>query len=197
MCTKCWDPSSVPPWSLGLPFLGVEKWPTWPTLRGMYLLLVLTILFTCTSYARNPIILYLCYMVTRRSGYLTQAFDCTLVKVLHCSLIRWERHAIAFQDHLILTVELAWRQHNRPRLHHRLTPRSPSGTLGMGVATHVTMRVAVITPLKVTPSRASEPEPPPMPGTLTGTLLWSGTSVMGLIRLSVRRRDRTTRAMNG
>jgi hypothetical protein len=59
--------------------------------------------------------------------------------------------------------ELAWRQHNRPRLHHRLTLRSPSGTLGMGVV--------VITPLKVTPSLASEPEPPPLPGTLTGMLL--------------------------
>jgi hypothetical protein len=36
-----------------------------PTLRGAYLLLVLTILFTCTSCARNPIILYLCYMAAR------------------------------------------------------------------------------------------------------------------------------------
>jgi hypothetical protein len=41
-------------------------------------------------------------------------------------------------------------QHSRPRLHHRLTLRGPSGTLGMGVATQVTMRVVVITPLKVT-----------------------------------------------
>jgi hypothetical protein len=55
----------------------------------------------------------------------------------------------------------------------------------MGVATRVTMRVVVATPLMVTPSLASEPEPPPLPGTLTGMLLWSGTSVMGLTRLSV------------
>jgi hypothetical protein len=80
--------------------------------------------------------------------------------------------------------ELAWKQHSRPRLHRRLTLRSSSGTLGMGVATRVTMRVVVITPLKVTLSLASEPEPLPLPGTLTGTLLWSGTFVMGLTRLS-------------
>jgi hypothetical protein len=56
----------------------------------------------------------------------------------------------------------------------------------MGVATWVTMRVVVTTPLTVTPSLASEPEPPPLPGTLTGMLLWSDTSVMGLTRPSVR-----------
>jgi hypothetical protein len=39
--------------------------------------------------------------------------------------------------------ELVWRQHSRPRLHHRLTLRNSSGTLGMGVATRVTMRVVV------------------------------------------------------
>jgi hypothetical protein len=50
----------------------------------------------------------------------------------------------------------------------------PSGTLGIGVATRVTMRVVVITPLKVTSSLASKMEPPPLPGTLTGTLLLSG-----------------------
>jgi hypothetical protein len=55
--------------------------------EGVYLILVLTILFMYISCARNPIILYLCCMVARRSGYLTQTFDCTLVKVLHCSLI--------------------------------------------------------------------------------------------------------------
>jgi hypothetical protein len=32
-------------------------------------------------------VLYLCCMVARRSGYPTQAFNYTLVKVLHCSLI--------------------------------------------------------------------------------------------------------------
>jgi hypothetical protein len=56
----------------------------------------------------------------------------------------------------------------------------------MGVATRVTMRVIVITPHKVTPSLASESEPPPLPGTLTGMLLWCGTSVVGLTRLSAR-----------
>jgi hypothetical protein len=40
------------------------------------------------------------------------------------------------------------------------------------------------TPLMVTPSLAFKSKPPPLPGTLTGTLLWSGTSVMGLTRLS-------------
>jgi hypothetical protein len=125
-------------------------------------------------------------MIARRSGYLTRAFDYTLVKVLHCSLIGWERHATASQDCLAITGELIWRQHSRPRLHHRLTLRSPSGTLGTGVATQVTMRVVVTTPLTVTSSLASKPEPPPLPGTLTGTLLWSGTSVMGLTRLSAR-----------
>jgi hypothetical protein len=144
--------------------------------------LVLTILFTCISYARNPIILYLCCMVTRRSGYLTRAFDCTLEKALHCSLIGWERCATASQDHLALTGELTSRQHSRPRLHHTITLRSPSGTLGMGVATRVTMRVVVITPLRVTPSLASKPKPPRLPGTLTGTIIWSGMLVMGLTR---------------
>jgi hypothetical protein len=75
---------------------------------------------------------------------------------------------------------------SRPQLHCRLTLRSSSGTLGMGLATRVTMRVVVTTPLTATPSLVSEPEPPPLPGTLTVMLLWSGTSVMGLTRLSAR-----------
>jgi hypothetical protein len=91
---------------------------------------------------------------------------------------------MASQDHLALVGELVWRQHSRPPLHHRLTLRSPSGTLSMGVATRVTMRVVVTTPLPVTLSLASELEPLPLPGTLTGTPLWSGTSVMRLTRLS-------------
>jgi hypothetical protein len=70
------------------------------------------------------------------------------------------------------------------RLLDMLTLRSPSGTLGIGVATRVTTREVVTTPLTVIPSLASEPEPPLLLGTLTGILLWSGTSVMGLIRLS-------------
>jgi hypothetical protein len=125
-------------------------------------------------------------MVIRRSGYLTRPFNYILVKVLHNSLIGWERYATASQDRLSLTGELVWRQHSRPRLHRRLTLRSPSGTLGMGVATRVTMRVVVTTPLTVTLSLASEPDPPPLSGTLTDTLLWRGTLVMGLTRLSMR-----------
>jgi hypothetical protein len=82
--------------------------------------------------------------------------------------------------------ELTWRQHGRPRLYHRLTLRSPSATLGMEVAIRVTMSVVVTTPLTVTPSLVSEAEPPPLPGTPTGTLLWSGTPVMGFNKLSVR-----------
>jgi hypothetical protein len=140
-------------------------------MRGMYLFLVLIILFTCTSCVRNPIILYLCCMVARRSSYLTQAFDCTLVKVSHCSLIGWERRAITSQDHLTFAGELIWWQHSRPRLHHRLTLKSPSETLGIGVATRVTMRVVVTILLTVTQSLASKPEPLPLLGTLTGTLL--------------------------
>jgi hypothetical protein len=77
--------------------------------KGVYLFLVLIILFTRTSCARNPIILYLCCMVTRRSSYLTQAFDCTPMKVIHCSLIRWERRTTTSQDHLALAGELTWR----------------------------------------------------------------------------------------
>jgi hypothetical protein len=125
-------------------------------------------------------------MVVRRSNYLARPLDYINVKVLHCSLIGWERHATASQDRLALVGELVWRHHSRSRLHHRLTLRSPYGTLGMGVATRVTMRVVVTTPLMVTPSLASELEPPPLPGTLTGMLLWSGTSIMGLTRLSMR-----------
>jgi hypothetical protein len=83
-------------------------------IEGIYLFLVLTTLFTCTSCVRNPIILYLCYMVVRQSSYLARPFDYILVKFLHCSLIRWERHATASQDRLALTGELVWRQHNRP-----------------------------------------------------------------------------------
>jgi hypothetical protein len=153
---------------------------------GMYLFLVLTISFTRTSCARNPIILYLCCMVARRSDYLTRAFDCTLVKVLHYSLIEWERRTTASPDYLALVGELAWRQHDRARLHHRLALRSPSGTLGMGLATRVTTMVVFSTSLMITPSLASETEPPSLLGTLTGMLLWSGTSVMGLTRLSTR-----------
>jgi hypothetical protein len=64
-------------------------------IEGMDLFLVLTILFMRTSCMRNPIILYPCCMVIRRSGYLTRPFNYILVKVLYCSLIGWERHATA------------------------------------------------------------------------------------------------------
>jgi hypothetical protein len=166
--------------------LGCPEMANVTYIEGVYLFLVLTILFTRTSCMRNPIILYLCCMVVRRSDYLTRPFDYILVKVLHCCLIGWERRATASQDHLALTGELVWRQHSRPRLHRRLTLKSPSGTLGMGLATRVTMRVIVTIPLRVTPNLAFEPEPLPLPSTLTGKLPWSGTSVMGLTRLSTR-----------
>jgi hypothetical protein len=76
--------------------------------------LVLIILFTRTSCSRNPSILYPLCMVIRRSGYLTWPFDYILVKVLHCCLIGWERHATTSQDRLTLTGELVYRQHSRP-----------------------------------------------------------------------------------
>jgi hypothetical protein len=47
-------------------------------------------------------------------GYITQPFDFILVKVLHCSLIGWERQATASQDRLALTGELVSTQHSRP-----------------------------------------------------------------------------------
>jgi hypothetical protein len=65
----------------------------------------------------------------------------------------------------------------------------------MGVATRVTMRV-VMTPLTVTLSLTSESEPLLLPGTLPGTLIWSGTSVMGLTMLSCGGRDQTTRVID-
>jgi hypothetical protein len=40
---------------------------------------------------------------------------------------RTERRAIASQDHLALMGELLWRQYSRPRLHRRLSLRSPVG----------------------------------------------------------------------
>jgi hypothetical protein len=63
---------------------------------------------------------------------------------------------------------------------------SSNGTLGMGLATRVTMRAVVTIPLTVIPRLDSEPEPLPLPGTLTGTLLWSGMPVLGLTRMSAR-----------
>jgi hypothetical protein len=125
-------------------------------------------------------------MVARRSSYLTWDFECTHVKVLHCRLIRWDRRTTALQDHLALVRKLVWRPHSRPRLHCRLTRRIPIGTLGMRLATRVTMRVVVTTSLMVTPRVASELEPLPLPGTLTSTPIWSSTLVMGLTRLSAR-----------
>jgi hypothetical protein len=80
--------------------------------------------------------------------------------------------------------ELVWRQHNRPRLHHRLTEPQWDTGYGGGYSGH--HEGGSYYPLTVTPSLASELEPPPLPGTLTGTPLWSTMSVMGLTRLSVR-----------
>jgi hypothetical protein len=108
------------------------------------------------------------------------------VKFLHYSLIRWKRRAIASQDYLALAGELVWRQHSIPQLHRRLTLRSSNGTLGMGLATRVTMRMVVTIPLIVNSSLASDPEPPSLPGTLPGMLHWRCTSVVRLTRLSVR-----------
>jgi hypothetical protein len=110
---------------------------------------------------------------------------CTLVDYSVAKKCQQEaRHSFTRPPHT--HGELVWRQPSRPRLHRWLTLRSPSGTLGTGVATQVTTRVVVTTPLIVTLSLASEPEPPPLPGALTGTLLWSDTSVLGLTRLSTR-----------
>jgi hypothetical protein len=94
--------------------LGCPKKANLAYIEGMYQFLILTILFTRTSCARNLIILYLCCMVTRRSGDLTRPFDYIPVKVLHYSLIGWKRHITASQDHLTLAGELEWWQHNRP-----------------------------------------------------------------------------------
>jgi hypothetical protein len=64
--------------------------------------------------------------------------------------------------------------------------QEPQWDTRYGVATRVTMRVVVTTPLTVTWSLASKPKPPSLLGTLTATLLCSGTLVMGLTRLSTR-----------
>jgi hypothetical protein len=95
--------------NLGCPEMGILTY-----IEGDVPVLGLDHFFMRTSYVRNPIILYLCCMVTRRSGYLTWPFDCILVNILHYSLIGWERRATTSQDHLTLTGELAWRQHIRP-----------------------------------------------------------------------------------
>jgi hypothetical protein len=94
--------------------LGCPKMANLANIEGGVHILSLDHFIHVHSCARNPTILYLCCMVARRSGYLTQPFDCILVKVLHCSLIGWERRTTTSQDHLALTGELTWRQHNRP-----------------------------------------------------------------------------------
>jgi hypothetical protein len=63
-------------------------------------------------------------------------------------------------------------------------PQEPQWDNGYGVDYLGHHEVVVTIPLTVTPSLASELEPLPLPRTLTGTLLWSGTSVVGLTRLS-------------
>jgi hypothetical protein len=79
-------------------------------------------------------------------------------------------------------IEVVQQTTTTPQAH----PQEPSGTLGMGVTTRVTMRVVLTNPLTVTLSPASEPEPPLLIGTLTGAPFWSDTSVMGFTRLSAR-----------
>jgi hypothetical protein len=79
-------------------------------------------------------------------------------------------------------MEAAQQTMTTPQTH----PQEPQWDIGMGVATQITLRVVVTTPLTIISSLASEPEPPPLPGTLTGTLLWSGTPVMWLTRLSMQ-----------
>jgi hypothetical protein len=71
--------------------LGCPEMSNLAYIEGMYLFLIWTILFTRTSCTTNPIILYPCYMFIRPSGYLIQPFNYIPVKVLHCSLIGWER----------------------------------------------------------------------------------------------------------
>jgi hypothetical protein len=92
-------------------------------IEGVYLFLVLTILFTCTSCARNLIILYPCCMVIRQSSYLTWPHDYILVKVLHYSLIGWERHATTSLDRLVLAA----RSYGGSTTDHDYTAGSPSG----------------------------------------------------------------------
>jgi hypothetical protein len=55
---------------------------------------------------------------------------------------------------------------------------------GVGYSGHHEGKVTIL--LTITSSLASELEPPHLLGTLIGTLLWSGTSVIGLTRLSAR-----------
>jgi hypothetical protein len=78
-------------------------------------------------------------------------------------------------------MEAAQQTMTTPQAH----PQEPSGTLGMEVATRVTMKV-VTTPLMVILSLASKPKSLPLLGTPIGTLHWSCMSVMGLTKLSAR-----------
>jgi hypothetical protein len=92
-------------------------------------------------------------------------------------------HTFAGSPHLQASL------HGASTTDHDYTTGSPLGApVGhwvWGVATQVTMRMVVITPLKVTLSLVSEPKPPPLSGALIGKLLWSDTSVMGLTKLSM------------
>jgi hypothetical protein len=78
-------------------------------------------------------------------------------------------------------MEAAQQTTTTPQAH----PQEPQWDTRYGVATQVTRRVVVTTPLMVTPSLVSELKPPPLLGTLIGTHRWRGTLVMGLIRLSM------------
>jgi hypothetical protein len=79
-------------------------------------------------------------------------------------------------------MEAAQQTTTTPQAH----PQEPQWDIGYGGAYSAYHEGGSYYPLTVTPSLASEPKPPPLLGTLTGTLFWSGMSVMGLTRLSAR-----------
>jgi hypothetical protein len=95
-------------------------------------------------------------------------------------------HATTTRAHLALACVLAWRQHSKPRPHHRLPLSSPSGTLGMGMVDQSTRRAVASTTLTVLPSSVTKQGPPPLQTTPTGIILSRGISVMWQTRKSER-----------
>jgi hypothetical protein len=79
-------------------------------------------------------------------------------------------------------MEAAQQTTTTPQAH----PQEPQWDTGYGGGYSCHKESGSYIPLMVTPSLASKSEPPPLQGTLTSTLLWSGTLVMGLTRLSTR-----------
>jgi hypothetical protein len=77
-------------------------------------------------------------------------------------------------------MEVAQQTMTTPQAH----PQEPQWNTGYGGGYSGHHKSGSYYPLTVTPSLTSEPEPLPLVGTLTDTLLWSGTSIMGLTRLS-------------